>query len=56
LGLAKHPLTDKYDISSLKTIISAAAPLGLDVELAVKKRLSNICVKQGETFFADFVG
>jgi 4-coumarate--CoA ligase len=39
LGLAKHPAVDNYDFSSLKCIISAAAPLGLDVENAVKDRL-----------------
>lgn len=47
LGLAKHPVVDNYDLSSLQTIVSAAAPLGLDAEAAVKKRLSGICVKQG---------
>jgi len=39
LGLAKHPLVDKYDISSLKMIVSAAAPLGQETEAAVKTRL-----------------
>jgi len=44
--LAKNPMVDDYDVSSLKYIISAAAPLGLDTENAVKKRLG--CeVKQG---------
>lgn len=47
LGLGKHPMVDQYDMSSLKTIISAAAPLGSDVEDAVKNRLTGICVKQG---------
>lgn len=47
LGVAKHPVIDQYDLSSLKTIISAAAPLGLDVEKAVKQRLPGICIKQG---------
>ncbi|MGK3745613.1 MAG: 4-coumarate--CoA ligase [Bacillariaceae sp.] len=39
LGLAKSPLVDKYDMSSLETIISAAAPLGADTEIAVRDRL-----------------
>jgi 4-coumarate--CoA ligase len=39
LGLAKSPIVDKYDCSSLRQIVSAAAPLGIDVELAAKKRL-----------------
>src|SRR3990172_11895387 len=28
LGLAKHPLVDKFDLSKLKMIFSGAAPLG----------------------------
>jgi acyl-CoA synthetase (AMP-forming)/AMP-acid ligase II len=39
LGLAKHPVVDKYDMSSLQTIISAAAPLSVETEAAIKKRL-----------------
>ena len=39
LGLAKHPLVDNYDFSSLKCIMSAAAPLGLAIENTVKERL-----------------
>jgi 4-coumarate--CoA ligase len=39
VALAKHPLVDNYDLSSLKCIVSAAAPLGLETENAVKERL-----------------
>jgi 4-coumarate--CoA ligase len=39
LALRMHPLVDQYDLSCLRTIISAAAPLGRDTELAVQKRL-----------------
>lgn len=39
LALAKSPIVDKYDCSSLRQIVSAAAPLGLEVELAAKARL-----------------
>ena len=46
LGLAKHPLVDKYDLSSIQCIISAAAPLGSETELAVKERLGVNVVKQ----------
>lgn len=46
LGLAKHPMIDKYDMSSLHCIISAAAPLPHDVEEGVKQRL-GVIVKQG---------
>ena len=47
LGLAKHPVVDQYDMSSLKCIISAAAPLSIDTEMVVKERLGGTCeVKQ----------
>lgn len=41
LGLAKHPMVDDYvqDFKNMKCIISAAAPLGLDIEQATKARL-----------------
>jgi 4-coumarate--CoA ligase len=39
LGMAKSPIIDKYDCSSLRQIVSAAAPLGIEVELAAKARL-----------------
>jgi acyl-CoA synthetase (AMP-forming)/AMP-acid ligase II len=45
LALAKHPLVASYDLSSLKVIISGAAPLGGDVQEACAKRL-NCIVKQ----------
>jgi len=45
IGLAKHPLVEKYDMSSINMIISAAAPLGADVEKAVVERL-GVGVKQ----------
>lgn len=45
LGLAKHPVVDSYDLTSMKMILSAAAPLGKDTEAAVRKRL-NTEVKQ----------
>ncbi|KAF8169832.1 AMP binding protein [Mycena galopus ATCC 62051] len=37
--LARHPDVDKYDLSSLKYMISAAAPLGADLVKQVKTRL-----------------
>lgn len=39
LALAKHPLVEKFDLSSLRLIISGAAPLGADVEKACADRL-----------------
>lgn len=40
-ALAKHPLVDQYDISSLKVFVSAAAPLGAE--------LSNACAARTGT-------
>ncbi|HEV3469897.1 MAG TPA: 4-coumarate--CoA ligase family protein [Pyrinomonadaceae bacterium] len=46
LALAKSPAVSDFDLSSLKTIFSAAAPLGPDVVRAVADRL-GCHVKQG---------
>lgn len=45
LGLAKHPMVDKYDLKSLKALMSGAAPLGGDIQKACADRLGCI-VKQ----------
>jgi len=45
LALAKHPMVDKYNLSSLECLMSGAAPLGAEVQLAAAKRL-NCIVKQ----------
>jgi 4-coumarate--CoA ligase len=47
IALAKHPLVDEYDTSSLKVVLSAAAPLGADVGEAVGRRLGGCSVIQG---------
>lgn len=47
LLLAKHPLIDQYDLSSLKLVICGAAPLSGDLSQQVKKRLTTMVVKQG---------
>ena len=39
LGLAKHPVVDAYDLSSLKQIFSGAAPLGADLAAAASARV-----------------
>lgn len=39
LALAKHPLVDQYDLSSLKLVFSGAAPLGAEVALAAAERI-----------------
>lgn len=46
VALAKHPLVDKYDLSSLTSITSGAAPLDESLALAVEARL-NVPVSQG---------
>jgi acyl-CoA synthetase (AMP-forming)/AMP-acid ligase II len=40
LALAKHPMVDKYDLSSLEFIMSGAAPLDAGLERACSGRLS----------------
>jgi acyl-CoA synthetase (AMP-forming)/AMP-acid ligase II len=39
VALAKHPLVDSYDLSSLRTVVSAAAPLDAELANAVAERL-----------------
>lgn len=53
LALAKHPVVDRYDLSSLKTIGSGAAPLGREVEEACSKRIGcDVFQGYGMTEFA----
>ena len=39
LALAKHPLVDEFDLSSLEFVDSGAAPLSAELEVACAKRL-----------------
>jgi 4-coumarate--CoA ligase len=39
LALAKHPIVDQYDLSSLKMVFSGAAPLGADLAQEAAKRI-----------------
>jgi acyl-CoA synthetase (AMP-forming)/AMP-acid ligase II len=39
LALAKHPLVDQFDLSSLQLVFSGAAPLGAELEQACQQRL-----------------
>lgn len=39
--LAKHPMVDDYDLTSMRTVICGAAPLSKEVENAVYDRLKN---------------
>ncbi|OCT46522.1 putative 4-coumarate--CoA ligase 1 [Cladophialophora carrionii] len=46
LALAKHPLVDKYNLSSLRMMHSSAAPLTADLVQMVYRRL-KVPIKQG---------
>ncbi len=39
VALAKHPLVDRYDLSTLRAVLSGAAPLDDDLGRAVADRL-----------------
>jgi acyl-CoA synthetase (AMP-forming)/AMP-acid ligase II len=45
LALAKHPVVDDYDLSSLRWIISGAAPLGRDLAQAARSRLGCLVLQ-----------
>lgn len=45
LGLAKHPLVNDFDLSSLRWILSGAAPLGKEVATAAAERLQCLVVQ-----------
>jgi acyl-CoA synthetase (AMP-forming)/AMP-acid ligase II len=52
VALAKHPLVDKFDLSSLRSVLSGAAPLDESLALAVEQRLrkgagTGVTVAQG---------
>ncbi|XP_050068385.1 uncharacterized protein LOC126556880 [Anopheles maculipalpis] len=48
LFLAKHPLVDSYDLTSIRTVICGAAPLSRETEELLLQRLPNIQhVRQG---------
>lgn len=45
LALAKHPLIDDYDLSSIEQVFSGAAPLGAELSNAVAARLNCITLQ-----------
>ncbi|WP_189668137.1 AMP-binding protein [Promicromonospora soli] len=48
LALAKHPLVDSYDVSSVRAVLSGAAPFGEKLAQAVRDRLGEaVRVQQG---------
>ncbi|KAJ6812228.1 putative 4-coumarate--CoA ligase 2 [Iris pallida] len=47
LALAKNPVVEKYDLSSLRMVLSGAAPLGKDLEAALRSRVPHAVIGQG---------
>ncbi|PUB24406.1 4-coumarate--CoA ligase [Promicromonospora sp. AC04] len=47
LALAKHPLVDSYDVSSVRAVLSGAAPFDEKLAQAVRDRLGGVRVLQG---------
>ncbi|KDO41638.1 hypothetical protein CISIN_1g042783mg [Citrus sinensis] len=47
LAIAKSPETEKYDLSSIRILKSGAAPLGKELEDAVRIKLPNAILGQG---------
>ena len=47
--LAKHPIVEKFDLSSVNRISCGAAPLGKDAIMALKRRLPKLeAITQGK--------
>jgi len=46
-ALARHPMVDTYDPSSLELVVSGGAPLGADLQRAVADRIPSAAVGQG---------
>jgi 4-coumarate--CoA ligase len=51
LAIAKSPDMDKYDLSSIRTVMSGAAPMGKELEDTVRAKLPNAKLGQVKTFF-----
>ncbi|PHU24164.1 4-coumarate--CoA ligase 1 [Capsicum chinense] len=47
LAIAKSPLVDHYDLSSVRTVMSGAAPLGKELEDTVRTKFPNAKLGQG---------
>ncbi|KAH8383371.1 hypothetical protein KR009_008251 [Drosophila setifemur] len=45
--LAKHPIVDKYDLSSLMVLLCGAAPLSRETEEQIKERIGVPFIRQG---------
>ncbi|KAH7374018.1 hypothetical protein KP509_17G083800 [Ceratopteris richardii] len=47
LALAKNPIVEKYDLSSIRMLMSGAAPLGKDLEDLFHSRVTQAIIGQG---------
>ncbi|XP_044477740.1 4-coumarate--CoA ligase 2-like [Mangifera indica] len=47
LALAKNPIVADYDLTSIRAMLSGAAPLGKELEEAVRKRVPHAVLGQG---------
>lgn len=47
LAIAKSPAVDRYDLSSVRMVLSGAAPMGKELEDAVRAKLPNAKIGQG---------
>ena len=46
LAISKNPIVENYDLSSVKMVLSGAAPLGKELEDAFRARLPNAVLGQ----------
>nr|AIY34667.1 4-coumarate:CoA ligase-like protein [Albuca bracteata] len=47
LALAKNPVVERYDLGSVRVVLSGAAPLGKELEAALQGRLPQAVLGQG---------
>uniref|UniRef100_A0A2P2KGG1 4-coumarate-CoA ligase 2 n=1 Tax=Rhizophora mucronata TaxID=61149 RepID=A0A2P2KGG1_RHIMU len=47
LALAKNPMVEKFDLSSIRLVLSGAAPLGKELEEALQNRVPQAVLGQG---------
>lgn len=47
LALAKNPMVESFDLSSIRTVLSGAAPLGKELEQALRSRVPQAVFGQG---------
>ncbi|KAF7133001.1 hypothetical protein RHSIM_Rhsim09G0212900 [Rhododendron simsii] len=47
LALAKNPMVEGFDLSSIRTVLSGAAPLGKELEQALRSRVPQAVFGQG---------